>query len=474
MELISPDRFPQRDPQSLTSFLIHCRDRARKRQHAQLACISLRVRHLDPLAVLQSIYEPEEQHFYLERPQSEEAIAGAEAIIEATFSGPNRFAEVRNFANHVLANAVAIGDLDAPFSGPHFFAGFTFSDDTEGDGAVFAPATVFVPRWQVARRLGEYVATANLLVDGDSDVVALSRKVLSAHAKFRRFDYDDFHENGAPPPSVVEREDVGGTDWFASAVDQALQNIDVGLYRKIVLARAVELTADQPFRPLETMARLRERFPSCYSFSIANGCGQSFIGATPERLLRVESGRLFTEALAGSAPRGATAREDAAQGARLLNSDKDLREHQLVVESIVKRLGEVDLVVKPPKHPRLLKLPNVQHLWSPIDIELPHELDFLGVASALHPTPAVGGQPRDAARAGIASIENFDRGLYAGTLGWIDYHGDGEMVVAIRSALINDLKARLYAGAGIVAGSEPDRETAETDLKLRPLLDSLA
>jgi len=474
MELISPDRFPQRDPQSLTSFLIHCRDRARRRQRPQLASISLRVRHLDPLAVLQSIYEPEERHFYLERPQSEEAIAGAEAILEGTFSGGDRFAQVRAFANRVLENAVAIGDLDAPFAAPHFFTGFTFCDEAEGEDAFFAPATVFVPRWQVARRQGEYVATANLLVDGECDVAALSRKVLSAHSKFGRFDYDDFREDGAPPPSVVEREDVGGAGWFAAAVDHALQNIDVGLYRKIVLARAVELIADEPFRPLETLARLRERFPSCYSFSIANGQGQSFIGATPERLLRVESGRLHTEALAGSAARGASAREDARHGAALLTSDKDLREHQLVVESIIKRLGEVDLVVKPPSTPRLLKLPNVQHLWTPISVELAQEQDFLAVAAALHPTPAVGGQPREAARAGIASIENFDRGLYAGAIGWLDYHGDGEMVVAIRSGLIDGKRARLYAGAGIVAGSEPDRETAETDLKLRPLLDSMA
>ncbi|MEO0796411.1 MAG: isochorismate synthase [Verrucomicrobiota bacterium] len=474
MELISPDRFPQRDPQSLTTFLLHCRDRARKREHAQLASISLRAKHLDPLAVLQSIYEPEERHFYLERPQSEEAIAGAEAIIESTFTGPDRFAQVRRFADNILENAIAIGDLDAPFAGPHFFTGFTFNDDNENKDAYFEPATVFVPRWQVARRLGEYVATANLIVEPDSDVAALSRKVLAAHAKFGRFDYDDLREDGAPPPSVVDREDVGGDGWFASAVDHALQNIDIGLYRKIVLARAVDLKADQPFRPLETLARLREKFSSCYSFSIANGSGQSFIGATPERLLRVESGRLFTEALAGSAPRGVNAREDARHGAALLSSDKDLREHQLVVESIIKRLGEVDLIVKPPAGPRLLKLPNVQHLWSPITTELTQDQEILAVAAKLHPTPAVGGQPREAARSDIVRIENFDRGLYAGAIGWLDFHGDGEMVVAIRSALIDDHRARLYAGAGIVTGSEPARETAETDLKLRPLLDSLS
>jgi len=473
MELISPDRFPQRDPQALAQFLLHVRERVRQRKHPQLASISLRAKHLDPLAVLQSIYEPTERHFYLERPQSEEAIAGAEAILEEEVSGPDRFPIVRAFANHVLEHTVAIGDLDAPLSGPHFFTAFTFTDEAEGDDAYFAPATVFVPRWQVARRQGEYVATANLIIEPDSDVATLSRKVLAAHAKFGRFDYDSLAGDDTPPPSVIKREDMGGEGWFASAVDHALQNIDIEVYRKIVLARAVELKADQPFRPLETLAQLRDKFPSCYAFSFANGAGQSFIGATPERLLRVESGRLFTEALAGSAPRGANVREDARYASALLSSEKDLHEHQLVVDSIIKRLGEVDLVVKPPRGPRLLKLPNVQHLWSPITTELTQEQDILAVAAKLHPTPAVGGQPRDAARADIARIENFDRGLYAGCIGWFDYHGDGEMAVAIRSALIDGQRARLYAGCGIVAGSDPDHETAETDLKLRPLLDSL-
>ncbi|WP_269539968.1 isochorismate synthase [Cerasicoccus fimbriatus] len=473
MELISPDKFPQRDPQALAKFLLHVRERARQKKHPQLASISLRTKHLDPLAVLQSIYEPAERHFYLERPQAEEAIAGAEAILEEEITGPDRFSIVRAFADHVLENTVCIGDLDAPFSGPHFFTAFTFCDDAEGDDAYFAPATVFIPRWQVARRQGEYVATANLIIEPESDIATLSRKVLAAHAKFGRFDYDELAEDDNPPPSVVDREDVGGEGWFASAVDHALQNIDIEVYRKIVLARAVELKADQPFRPLETLAQLRDRFPSCYAFSFANGEGQSFIGATPERLLRVESGRLFTEALAGSAPRGENVREDARYGSALLSSEKDLREHQYVVEAIIKRLGEVDLVVKPPRGPRLLKLPNVQHLWSPISTELTQDQDILAVASKLHPTPAVGGQPREAARADIARIENFDRGLYAGCIGWFDYHGDGEFVVAIRSALIDGQRARLYAGCGIVAGSDPTRETEETDLKLKPLLDSL-
>lgn len=472
MELISPDRFSQRDPQALAGFLLHCRERARARRHPQLASISLRARHLDPLAVLQSIYEPAERHFYWERPQAEEALAGAEAILEASFSGPRRFAQARAFADHVLDHAIAVGDLDAPFAGPHFFAGFAFNDEA-GPDASFAPATVFVPRWQVARRQGEYVATANLVVEPESDIAALSRKVLAAHAKFGRFDYEDLRQDGEPPSSVIEREDIGGDGWFGRAVEDALARIVEGAYRKIVLARAVGLSADQPFRPLETLARLRDRFPSCHAFSYANGRGQSFIGATPERLLRVESGRLFTEALAGSAPRGANVREDARLGADLLSCEKDLHEHRLVVESIVKRLGDVGLIIKPPSTPRLLKLPNVQHLWSPVSVELPAGLDLLEVAASLHPTPAVGGQPREAARADIARIENFDRGLYAGAVGWFDYHGDGEMAVAIRSALVDGARATLYAGAGIVEGSEPARESEETDLKLRPLLDSL-
>jgi len=467
---VPEERFPRHDPAALAGFIGFCRDEARRDGRPRIGSISLEVPHIDPLAVLQSIYEPDELHFYLEKPASGEAIAGADAVESATFSGASRFADVRAWAQEVQSRLIGIGDLDTPRAGPHFFTGFAFNDEAPAT-AVFAPATVFLPRWQVASCQGRYVVVANVRVAPDADVAALTKRVQAAHAKFSAFPYDAPVKRAHLAPSAIT--ETGGTHWFESAVSEALGRIRAGVYRKIVLARALDLVQSSPFLPLDALNRLRERYPACHGFSLANGRGQSFIGATPERLARVRGHELLTEALAGSAPRGATATEDARLGRDLLARVKEVHEHQVVVEVILRRLKERGLTSVTAEHARLLLLPNVQHLWSPVSAVLPPGMHLLDVLATLHPTPAVGGQPRTTARPDIVRLEPFDRGLYAGTVGFFDYQGDGEFVVAIRSALMDGAKARLYAGAGIVEGSVPADEKAETDLKLKALLEAL-
>jgi len=224
---------------------------------------------------------------------------------------------------------------------------------------------------------------------------------------------------------------------------------------------------------LRILNGLRQRFPECSAFSLANGSGQSFIGASPERLLRVEDSVMTTEALAGSANRGTTASEDASFGGKLLQSEKDLREHRIVLDSIVRRLSPLGLDLRHSERPLLKRLSNVQHLHTPIEADLPKGVKLLDMLSRLHPTPAVGGTPREVVVPMIAELEAFPRGLYCGAVGWIDSRGGGEFTVALRSALIDGSKARMYAGAGIVAGSRPEKELAETELKFKAMQDAL-
>ena len=264
-----------------------------------------------------------------------------------------------------------------------------------------------------------------------------------------------------------------GSGDYRAAVARAAAMIGGGRFDKIVLARCRELTAPGVLHPLKVLNALRQRFPDCYAFSFANGRGQSFIGASPERLLRATGGALLTEALAGSAPRGRTAREDAALGGALLGDDKELREHRHVVASIERRLAPLGLKLVHADRPGLKRLANVQHLHTPVSAELPPGVRLLDVLARLHPTPAVGGSPREAACAHIRELEGFPRGLYGGPVGWIDHRGGGEFLVGIRSALIDGARARVYAGGGIVAGSDPDREFAETELKFKALLEAL-
>jgi menaquinone-specific isochorismate synthase len=473
MQIIPSSMLPERDKDALRVFLQGCRETARAKGHFQIASISLAVKHIAPLAVLQSIYEPDELHFYVERALDEEALAGAEAVVEATFSGPERFAQVQAFADEIMDNTIVVGDLNEPFTGPHFFTAFTF-DDTVPAGSAFPPATVFLPRWQVSRAKGKYGAVANVRIESDTDIGALVDRVWGAYQKFGVFDYkaDELRQaTGAVPRSVTRTELAPGV--YAAAVKQALEEIAAGAYEKIVLARGVKLEADEPWEPLDALNRLRERFGGCFTFSFGGGEARSFIGATPERLLRIRNGRLLTEAIAGSAPRGATAGEDAKYARDLLESAKDLHEHACVRDSILRRLGKIGIEGRAESAPRLLLLANVQHLRTAIEAEVGDEVHLLEILQEMHPTPAVGGTPREVAVARIAALEQIDRGLYSGVVGWFNHLNEGEMVVGIRSALIKGTEARLYAGAGIVAGSTPEREVRETELKLRALLDAL-
>ncbi len=459
-------------PEALGAFLAGCREQARQARAPRLVSISLTVGALDPLAVLESIFEPGEPHFYAERPSLQTAISGAEAVLSAVASGPDRFAAVQHFVDETLARTIAVGEVDAPFGGPHFFTAFSFRDEVE-EGEPFPAARVFVPRWQVARAGDLTTAVANLLVAPDADLTALTQRVWRAHAKFRHFDYASAKAPvNAPPPllSPPQRAEVGD---YRAAVAAGLDRIAAGEFQKIVLARAQDIAADRPLHPLRMLNGLRQRFPDCYAFSAADGSGRSFIGASPERLVRVSQGVLQTEALAGSVRRGAGASEDAALAATLLHSEKDLREQRHVIDSIKRRLETLGLAPRHPDQPSILRLANVQHLRTPIEAVLRADVRLLDAVAALHPTPAVGGAPREAAVARIRELEGFPRGLYAGALGWINARGGGEFFVGIRSALVEGNQARAYAGAGIVAGSSPEREFAETELKFAALLDAL-
>ncbi|MEO7412915.1 MAG: isochorismate synthase, partial [Opitutaceae bacterium] len=260
---------------------------------------------------------------------------------------------------------------------------------------------------------------------------------------------------------------------YRAAVSQALARIAKGEFRKIVLARIQDIDAAQPLHPLEMLNRLRQRFPDCYSFSFANGKGPSFIGASPERLVRVSKNLLETEALAGSMRRGVSASEDAMLAGELLASDKDRREQEEVLDDIIARLAPLGLNLEFPLKPLIRRFANVQHLHTPIRALLPEGVRLLDVLGALHPTPAVGGSPRDAALACMRELEGFPRGLYAGALGWMNARGGGEFFVGLRSALVEGSIASLYAGAGIVAGSTPEKEFAETELKFKAMLDAV-
>jgi menaquinone-specific isochorismate synthase len=266
-----------------------------------------------------------------------------------------------------------------------------------------------------------------------------------------------------PPDAFTVRELTSREHWH-DAVETALGAIARGELEKVVLARRVEIEADRPFDQRTVLARLRAQQPGCFVYS-----GDGIVGASPELLVRRQDRAVESIPMAGTATAS-----DAATIAALQTSAKDAREHRPVVEAIVSVLEPLCEHLDAVPEPEVAVFAMIAHLCTPIRgvLRAPAP-DALTLALAMHPTPAVGGTPRPTAVAAIARLEGHPRGRYAGPVGWLDARGDGEWAVALRGATIEGARALLLAGAGIVAGSDPDAEWRETEAKLEPMVRAL-
>ncbi|WP_431040563.1 isochorismate synthase [Streptomyces sp. P1-3] len=297
----------------------------------------------------------------------------------------------------------------------------------------------------------------------------------------------------AGAPAGVRAPDAeSGTAWtvdprpepadYADGVRRALELIDRGDLRKVVLARCLELTADAPVWVPALLARLVRADPAAYAFAAdvtapGDSAPRTLVGASPELLVSRRGATVVANPLAGSAPRSGDEALDRERVARLRDSAKDLGEHAHTTAQVAEVLGRFCVDLEVPAQPEVIGTPTMWHLSTRITGRLADPTDpacsALGLAEALHPTPAVCGVPEAGALAAIADLEPEDRGYYAGMVGWTGLDGDGEWAVTIRSAEVCDRTVRLFAGAGIVAGSDPAAELAETSAKFRTLLRAL-
>ena len=268
--------------------------------------------------------------------------------------------------------------------------------------------------------------------------------------------------------NALQVED-GTRATYRDAVKQAADAIDAGELAKVVVAREVEAVGI--IDPAVVLARLSSRFESCAVFGFGRGTS-CFVGASPEVLAELNGDVVTTYAVAGTAPRGATPADDAAIAERLAADPKEQAEHHYVVEYLRTRLALAGVALDPTGDIEVRTLPGIHHLATTVSGRIAPEPGMaLRLAGALHPTPAVGGTPTTFAQQWIAEHEGLDRGWYAGPVGWIDHQGCGSFYVALRSALVGSSGMRLCAGAGIVAGSDPEQELVETDIKLAAILD---
>ncbi|MCQ3804361.1 MAG: isochorismate synthase [bacterium] len=354
--------------------------------------------------------------------------------------GKGRFSRARHAWENWLSGAQVDDRVGETGAGPVGFASFTF--DPQAPGSVVA-----VPQIVVGRNGAQgWITTA-----GDADP---------------RFEAVLPTEDSPDRPRYL-----GPTspDWqWMDSVARALALIEAGHLKKVVMARDVKVWSKSPFDVKLLLERLHRAFPECFTFLVAG-----LVGASPELLLRQDKGTVESVALAGTAPRHADPVRDERLARGLLASEKNRHEHELTVESVEDGLARVCSQLSRDAVPTLRELGDLRHLSTAFAGVLAEPTSCFDVLEHLHPTAAVGGVSRRAALDAIRQLEGMERAGYAGPVGWFDQHGDGEWAIALRCAELMDTGARLFAGAGIVAGSLPEEELAETRLKLRAMTDAL-
>lgn len=410
----------------------------------------------DPLALLARPYAHGVVASY-ERPDRGFALVAVGAAAQLALEPGAPIAALRDPARALLGRPVA-HEHDA--LRPRLLGGFAFDPARApaGPWTGFPAGSLLLPRLLFVRDgacSGVVLAPG---VDRSELAVLLARVAFAAPPA-----------EPAAPPRVVQ--DFDGGAW-QPAVSKLAASVRDGRYEKVVLAAQRELAGDEPIDPGATLERLRAGYPHCHVFSFVAD-GATFLGATPELLVSVAGGAVRALGLAGSARRGMTPAEDDALGAALLASAKDRREHEIVVRALRLGLAPLTDALHAPAEPELLRLPNIQHLATGVHARAREGTDLLALIAALHPTPAVCGWPTDTARRAIRAHERFERGWYAGAVGWLDAAGEGEFAVALRSALVRGSRAWVFAGAGIMGDSCAEDELAEIELKSRPLTGAL-
>jgi menaquinone-specific isochorismate synthase len=446
---------------------------ATERSRRTLVSVTTAVDGLDPCAVAFASRLASDRWFCWEQPDRGFALAALGVAHEASSRGEERFEHVARECLRMNEGAV----LDEPpglpsGAGPVWTGGFAF--DPEGAGSSpwssFAPASMVLPELSLCRVGEEAFLTVNLVVRPGASAAEGADRVAARLAGLRPDPLPMLDPHLTDRPEIRSVLPPGD---FEAAVDAATGRIAGDESSKVVLAREVTVEASAAHEPAAIFGALREQFPSCFCF--CHGTAEAaFLGASPELLIRRSGAGASSVALAGSTRRSSDPAVDDHLGEQLLRSEKNRREQRIVAERIVRRLRPHSVWVQTAPEPEVVKVANIQHLATPVIAQLAESHSAVELAGMLHPTPAVGGEPWPDAASTIAELERMDRGWYAGPVGWMDSTEDGEFCVALRSALLRDREARLFAGVGVVAGSDPAAELEETEVKLQALLPLVA
>lgn len=396
-------------------------------------------------------------------------IAGVGAAFAIAGEGEHRFKSLRERSTSLWKTLAEIRAPGCSAPPPVLFGGLAFEAEqgAETPWEDFPDGAFLLPRWCYGRT--ESGAWLSLALRGQGDLARIDAYLVELSNLLEGETKITPEEK--TPAVCAARSETSLSEWSA-LVEGIRRGIEEGLFSKVVAALRTDLDLGAAIDPLAVFDRLDRAYPDCHRFLVKRG-ETVLLGASPERLVRRRGREIATEALAGSIDAAATAEGNRMRAIQLLESRKDLGEHELVVEAIRRKLEPLCSELRVPARPQIRELPHVLHLHTPMEGVLSRETHVLDLAAVLHPTPSVGGVPTSDAVRWIVENEPHRRGWYAGPVGWFDGEGNGDLAVAIRSGVLRGRNAYVYAGAGIVRDSNVSREHEETRTKQRPLLRAL-
>jgi menaquinone-specific isochorismate synthase len=381
----------------------------------------------------------------------------------------DRFFHVEKEWENFLKDSLIFNTYTEIAVGPVMFGGFSFDPLKEKTElwSKFADSLFHIPKYLLSIIRGQAYLTTNTICTPHDDLTLFSKIIeernLILHSLTTKY--------RAKSTSLIRTNEIMPEKWKES-VDGVVKELTNGPLKKVVLARELRLIFDGQIEAENVLDRLFSQQQESFIFAFESN-GDCFIGASPERLVKKQGNEIFSTCLAGSISRGETEQEDRLLGEKLLTDQKNLIEHQYVVEMIKEALEESCHEMILPDKPQLMKIRDIQHLYTPVIGKCHKDTSLLLLVERLHPTPALGGLPKEAAVEKIREVEVLDRGFYAAPLGWADYRRNGEFAVSIRSGLLQGDEASLFAGCGVVADSEAESEYLETSLKFTPMLRAL-
>ncbi|PSL50517.1 isochorismate synthase [Salsuginibacillus halophilus] len=430
------------------------------------------VEHIQPVSAVcffQKAADYAGSRFFWQSAEGDLTLAGAGAFatLEAA-SGAGRFQDAQSKIASYKQNMRWTEEAEHRGTGPLFFGGFSFFPGENQTPWEEVPEALFIlPEILLTQANGQYFITYHVNIDQQTDPEKVVERLECQKENLLHGEKQE-----APWFGPLELHDrLSYTDW-KTFIEQAVQDITDGPLNKVVLARQLKAIFTQPVAVERLLEELYARRSNDYVFLLEYG-ETVFAGATPERLVQVEGSRVRSACIAGSIGRGATTLEDEAKAEALLNDEKNREEHQYVVDMIQDALAPLCEKVKLPESPEIMRLKTIQHLYTPVHGKALAEAHIFDYIERLHPTPAMGGVPQKEALTYIEENEPLERGWYAAPIGWVDGSGGGDFAAAIRSMLIQERTAVLFAGCGIVADSTPLEEYEETNLKFQPMLQVL-